>query len=214
VNKPFDEPYRMLTSRAEYRLSLRPSTADRRLSPLAFDRGLISAARANEIKCESEQLQLSVSFLEGRTFVPSPEVKRQLSELGIDPPARPMSAAELLRRPEVSIEQIARLVAALCAGEVEEVAWPLERLIEEEVKYGAFVERESREVKRRSALEQRALPEDIDYNVVKGLRIEASGKLNLRRPRTIGEASKLSGVTPADIAALLIHTGRAEAATP
>jgi tRNA uridine 5-carboxymethylaminomethyl modification enzyme len=86
-------------------------------------------------------------------------------------------------------------------------------LIEEEVKYGAFVDRERREVERRAALEQKTLPGDIEYDRIDGLRIEAATKLNARRPRTVGEASRMLGVTPSDIAALLIHTARAEAAS-
>jgi tRNA uridine 5-carboxymethylaminomethyl modification enzyme len=135
-----------------------------------------------------------------------------VEESGLASISRPLSAFALLRRPTVSIDEIAGLLRRTGFGDLSLPRHLLLRA-EEEVKYGAFIEREAREVSRRAALERRPLPENIDYTDVTGLRTEARQKLHSHRPRTFGEAGRLAGVTPADVAALLIHATRLEAAT-
>jgi tRNA uridine 5-carboxymethylaminomethyl modification enzyme len=211
ISKPFEEPYRMLTSRAEFRLSLRPSTADRRLGALAAERGLISRDRLSRIERESDEIRSAVASLCAAQLTPSSAHSDSLRSAGIEPLARTMSAAELLRRPEVTIEQLAMLVLDDRFPALRDVSPRIREMVEEEVKYGAFVERERREVDRRAALEHRELAPTTNYADIPGLRYEASSKLTMHRPRTIGEASRLSGVTPSDIAALLIHATRTEA---
>jgi len=123
-----------------------------------------------------------------------------------------INGIELLRRPGVSIYDVVATPGLRELADKPEYSARLFQLVEEDVKYGAFVEREKREVERRAALEHKQLPADIDYGQIEGLRIEAASKLSTRRPSTIGEAGRLLGVTPSDVAALLIHTAKAEAA--
>jgi tRNA uridine 5-carboxymethylaminomethyl modification enzyme len=213
VTKPFDEPYRMLTSRAEFRLSLRPSIADRRLCAVAEDRGLISLERRLEVEAESRAVDEVVGLISAVQLTPSTHHSAALRSEGYDPLTRTLTGTEFLRRPDVSLEQFAALAGGEAAERLSALSPRLLELVDEEVKYGAFVERERREVERRAALEHRNLPVEIVYEQIAGLRYEASTKLSTHRPRTIGEASRLAGVTPSDIAALLIHTARAEALT-
>lgn len=211
-SKPFEEPYRMLTSRAEYRLSLRPGTADDRLASLAYQHGLIGANRWREIESERSILDQAIDGLRNARLTPTLATTELVEESGLASISRPLSAFELLRRPTVSIDEIAGLLRRTGHGELTLPPHLLTRA-EEEVKYGAFIEREAREVSRRASLERRPLPENIDYTDVTGLRTEARQKLTSHRPRTFGEAGRLAGVTPADVAALLIHATRLEAAT-
>jgi tRNA uridine 5-carboxymethylaminomethyl modification enzyme len=209
-SKPFEEPYRMLTSRAEYRLSLRPGTADDRLASLAHDAGLIDRTRWHEIECERQCLDHAIDTSRGARLTPAAATAEIVEDAGLTSINRPRSAFDLLRRPEVSIDDITDLLRRAGYGELTRTPRLLKR-IEEEVKYGAFIEREAREVTRRATLERRPLPTEIDYHQVAGLRFEARQRLSANRPRTFGEATRLSGVTPADVAALLIHTTRLEA---
>jgi tRNA uridine 5-carboxymethylaminomethyl modification enzyme len=201
ANKPFDEPYRMLTSRAEFRLLLRPSTADARLGEIAYENGLISRARFDEVRKEETKLSSASEALQAARLTPGMEIASI---------SRSLTAFELLRRPESTVTEVMTLLdrAGLPAIDLEPDLLPR---LEESVKYGAFVERERREVARRSALEHRDLPESIDYSLINGLRIEAQQKLARSRPRTLGEASRISGVTASDIATLLVYAARGEA---
>jgi tRNA uridine 5-carboxymethylaminomethyl modification enzyme len=127
------------------------------------------------------------------------------------PVSKPMTAAELLRRPEASLGAVAS-AARLLGCELSAAALVPAARVENEIRYGAFLDRESKEVARQAALQDRLLPEAIDFAEVPGLRIEASNKLTLHKPRTIGEAGRLAGVTPSDIGALLIYLRRIERA--
>lgn len=211
ITKPFDEPYRMLTSRAEFRLSLRPSTADRRLSGIATERGLITRERLARVVHETQHVSTAVAMLANLAVTPSHAHTAALASAGVAPSHKTMSAADLLRRPDVTIEQLASLAIGDCDAQLQRLSDLTRTLVEEEIKYGAFVERERREVDRRATLDHRVLASSTDFAAVPGLRYEASAKLASHRPRTIGEASRLSGVTPSDIAALLIHATRSEA---
>jgi tRNA uridine 5-carboxymethylaminomethyl modification enzyme len=209
-SKPFVEPYRMLTSRAEYRLSLRPDTADDRLASLAFESGLIDEQRWREVTGERAMIDRAIDALRTAQLTPAAATAEIVEDAGMASISRPLSAYELLRRPAVTINEIADLLKRTGHGELTLSKHLLQR-VEEEVKYGAFIEREAREVARRAALERRPLPTDIDYTAVAGLRFEARQRLTANRPTTFGEAGRLSGVTPADVAALLIHATRCEA---
>jgi tRNA uridine 5-carboxymethylaminomethyl modification enzyme len=154
----------------------------------------------------------AVARLDESIVTTSAASNEMLEGAGIAPVSHPTSLAELLRRPESDLAAIERMVDAGFGRWIAPLPDRLKVLLEEEVKYGAFVERERREVQRRAALEDRAIPSTIDFSAVGGLRTEANLKLTAHRPRTIGEASRLSGVTPADVAALLIHAAKAEAA--
>ncbi|MGH2534055.1 MAG: tRNA uridine-5-carboxymethylaminomethyl(34) synthesis enzyme MnmG [Thermomicrobiales bacterium] len=208
VSKPFDEPYRMLTSRAEYRLHLRVDTADDRLADTAADHGLIRSSRLNAVNQERVLITQIRDRLAACRISPSPRDSTRLRIAGIEPPGRPVSAVELLRRPEVTFDQI----AALIEGMPPALSSSVRKRVEDHIKYEAFVEREEREIARRASLEHRPLSPTLDYAVIDGLRFEARAKLAQTRPTTFGQASRLSGVTPADMAVLLIHAARHEAA--
>jgi tRNA uridine 5-carboxymethylaminomethyl modification enzyme len=208
VNKPFDEPYRMLTSRAEHRLLLRASTAGERLTALAHRHGLVNDDRADEIEAESAAINAVTRQFEDRLVRPSSDLARRLEASGVPVP-RETSLASILRRPEVSLEQLQHhLPEELFDSFPNE----LQPRLEEAVKYGDFIKREAREVERHAKMESKALPDGVDYGSIPGLRHEAGVKLALHRPATFGDARRLSGVTPSDIAALLIHAARVEAA--
>lgn len=209
VNKPFDEPYRMLTSRAEYRLLLRTSTAGERLGGIARDHGLIDRDRLAEIEADAAAVARCVSQLKSLTIRPGSDGAERLESARIRVP-REANAAELLRRPEVRIRDV--LSALPVDLEVNSPADDLLNRIEEAIKYDDFIRREAHEAERHAKLESKPIPAQIDYLAIPGLRFEASQKLNLHKPATFGNAQRLSGVTPADIAALLIHAARAEAA--
>lgn len=207
ASRDFDEPYRMLTSRCEYRLLLRPDTAHDRLSEIAHANGLIDDRRLHEVREDRAHLESILGRLDRCFFLPRPDHEDLLAAFGLDPVSKPMSAAELLRRPESTFAKV-----AACVQEREGSAFDIAGIdpgrIESEVRYRAFMERESREVARHAGLHDQPIPDAIAYEEVQGLRIEASAKLSRHRPRTIGEAGRLAGVTPSDIGALLIHLNR------
>ncbi len=205
VSKPFDEPYRMLTSRAEYRLLLRAETAARRLSRLAYEEGLIDAGRLSEVEQETREAADLSALFATRWFAPNPRHDAALAAGGLAPVSRSMDGLELLRRPETTV---ARLVAALAHLGDEEAFLPVPhvcRQIENDIKYGGFITKASREADRQRNLEDKLLPKEIDYVAVAGLRTEAREGLTRHQPRTVGQASRLASVTPSDLAALLVH---------
>jgi tRNA uridine 5-carboxymethylaminomethyl modification enzyme len=209
ANRPFDEPYRMLTSRCEYRLLLRPDTARERLSTIAYEYGLIDAEKRWAVEHEQVELKRALALLESVVFLPRGDHRLALEASALEPVTKPMSAAEVLRRPDATFAAVSNAMrrSGINFEPIESVS--AER-IESEVRYGAFLARETKEVARQAALQDQVLPDFIDYTGIPGLRIEASNKLSVHKPRTIGEAGRLSGVTPSDIGALLIHLRRVE----
>jgi tRNA uridine 5-carboxymethylaminomethyl modification enzyme len=211
ASKPFDEPYRMLTSRAEFRLLLRPDTANDRLVSIAYDNGLIDEARLDEIRNERLRLDEALEAMNSTKIEPRADHDQLLQSAELRPVSRSSTATDVLRRPGVEFAAISHVVAGLGRGELEHLPEHLRARLVNEVKYGAFVEREAREASKQSTLQHRPLPVDIDYELVSGLRIEARAKLEKHNPRTLGEAGRLSGVTPADVAVLLVHLSRQSA---
>jgi tRNA uridine 5-carboxymethylaminomethyl modification enzyme len=210
VNKPFDEPYRMLTSRAEYRLLLRPSMAAQRLAAIALDHRLITRGRFEEVAQDARAVAEWVSRLSETMIRPGSDSAAHLEAAGIRIP-REASASDLLRRPELKIQNLLDPLAdELDASGIDD---GLLEQVEETIKYGDFIRREAHEVERHAKLESKPLPPSIDYLTIPGLRFEAGQKLIRHQPVTFGDARRLSGVTPSDIAALLIHATRLEAAT-
>lgn len=209
ANRPFDEPYRMLTSRCEYRLLLRPDTARERLGSIAYQNGLIDAASWHAIEHEREALEATIRFLDSASMYPRPDHDAVLAECGLAPVSKPMTLAELLRRPDATWRQIVSISEQMGFEAPAPGVVAINR-IENDVRYGAFLARESKEVARQSALHDRVLPDSVDYRAIPGLRIEAANKLALHQPRTIGEAGRLAGVTPSDVGAILIFLRRAE----
>ncbi|CAN5504837.1 tRNA uridine-5-carboxymethylaminomethyl(34) synthesis enzyme MnmG [soil metagenome] len=211
ASKPFDEPYRMLTSRAEFRLSLRPETADERLGQLAYDAGLVDRERFDETLNERSALDQAIVDLKSVRVYPGNRHQDVIAATAIGSIAKPATLFELFRRPSATVADIDSLAKSLGVSAVKELSHALKVRLDQEIKYGAFVEREAREVARSASMERRLIPEAVDFHAINGLRIEARAKLTHHRPRTFGEASRLSGVTPADIAVLLVHATQIEA---
>jgi tRNA uridine 5-carboxymethylaminomethyl modification enzyme len=202
VTKEIHEPYRMFTSRAEHRLLLRSDNADLRLTPLAGELGLVEPARVAAVERKREQSDALLAELRGRRVFPSFATNELLGAAGVAPLSAESSAEELLRRPEVRYTQIqaALDLPAMPAEVVEQV--------EVQAKYGGYLIKQQREVDRVQRMESRRLPPDFDYAGIRGLRNEARQVLARFRPATLGQASRLAGINPADIAVLLIALER------
>ncbi len=201
VTKGTNEPYRMMTSRSEYRLLLRQDNADARLTPIGHKVGLISDERYCTFLEKQGIIVNEIERLE-KTFVSPAKAKDMLSKIEEPELTSGISLADLLRRPKISYALLAEIdenrpnISARAALTVETT-----------IKYAGYIKRQCSEVERHKKLEQRPLPEDIDYKKIKGLRIEAAQKLDKIRPLNVGQASRISGVNPADITVLLIYLG-------
>ncbi|MGI6036626.1 MAG: tRNA uridine-5-carboxymethylaminomethyl(34) synthesis enzyme MnmG [Limnochordia bacterium] len=198
VTKGTTEPYRMLTSRVEYRLSLRQDNADYRLMALGREIGLVDTADYDRMCRRWEQIKRTQRQLEEEQIYPEAHVQRLMEKIGSTPLKRPLSAAHLLRRPEVAYGDIAPLLGG------EPLPEELVPLLEVEVKYAGYLAKEEQLVQRFRHLENILLPEDWDYSQVSGLSTEAVEKLNAIRPYSLGQASRISGVNPADISVLMV----------
>ena len=200
VTKGTEEPYRMMTSRSEYRLLLRQDNADLRLTEIGHRVGLIDDERYAEF-CEKKRLiDEEIARINRTNIPPSDEVNRLLADCGSTPISTGIKLSELLRRPELSY-------AVLAAVDKERPALPSAvcRTVEISVKYEGYIKRELAEAERKQKLEEKPLPKELDYTTVLGLRLEAAEKLNKVRPASVGQASRISGVNPADISVLLIY---------
>lgn len=205
VSLSFDEPYRMLTSRAEYRLVLRSDTADARLLPEASRLGLISAERVDEVRIENNAVEKTLHQLATMWFGANPRHSTALQAVGIQPASRSLSALDLTRRPQVRLQAVLSACAALgMLGAERPAGYAVER-VEIAAKYASFIEKEEREVARHAASDSEAIPSDLNFASVEGLRVEARQKLHAARPMTVGQARKTAGVTPTDVGALLVH---------
>ena len=200
VTKEVTEPYRLLTSRAEYRLLLRHDNADLRLSPLGHELGLISTERYQRAELKRKQTAEELQRLANTWFPPSQEVNAVLERFAYMPLSRDISALQLLRRPEVAYD----LIAALAPSPVPLLPEAIEQVVIE-AKYAGYIERQQQEVERIRRLEEWRIPPEMDYAQIAGLRSEAVEKLLRFRPATIGQAARIQGISPADIAVLLIH---------
>ncbi len=201
VTKGTNEPYRMMTSRSEYRLLLRQDNADLRLTPIGHAVGLIGEERYAVFLQKKEVIEAEKARLEA-TYVSPALANGLLEELDETPLKSGCSLADLLRRPAVSYEALAAIDPArptLSAAE--------QLTAETDIKYAGYVRRQQSEVEHRERLEAWRLPPELDYRAIRGLRLEAAQKLSDIRPLTVGQASRISGVSPADITVLLIHLG-------
>ena len=205
ITKGVNEPYRMFTSRAEYRLQLREDNADMRLTELGHQIGLVGDAQWRMFNDKREAVEREVQRLRSTWFTPKnlPEAD-QMRVLG-QKLGHEYSLHELLRRPNVSYADLMTLPNAASAENLTEVE--VEQ-VEIQVKYQGYIDRQNEEINRRQAMEDLRLPQDIDYSKVKGLSAEVQQKLNLHRPETVGQASRISGITPAAVALLMVHIKR------
>jgi tRNA uridine 5-carboxymethylaminomethyl modification enzyme len=208
VTKPFDEPYRMLTSRAEHRLLLRPDSAARRLAGLAYEEGLIEDDRYREVDRAGQAANASLAALARAWLTPNERCAEALTAAELAPVGRPMTALDVLRRPETTIGRLAVALSRLGDETLLNLDERIMATIETEAKYGAFIARADREAARQAGLEEQTLPVDLDFEAIPELRIEAREKLSQYRPATIGQAGRVPGVTPADLAVLMVRTAR------
>ena len=201
VTKGTNEPYRMMTSRSEYRLLLRQDNADVRLTPKGHAAGLISDERYASFLGKQRLTEEEIARLQ-RTHYSPEHCNAFLTANGMTPVASGVSLADLLRRPNMTYEMLGAI-------DPERPSLPLRVVttVEVTVKYEGYIKRQINEVQRHERLETRRLPEDLDYSAIRGLRLEAAQKLAQIKPLTVGQASRISGVNPADISVLLIYLG-------
>ena len=199
VTKGTEEPYRMMTSRSEYRLLHRQDNADRRLSAIGHRVGLVTDAQYDAVREKYEAVDREISRLEHTGVAPSAELDALLTACGSTPAAGSARLSDLVRRPQLTY-------AALAPFDPERPALPaaVQEAVEIELKYAGYIARQQRQVEQFQREESRLLPPDTDYTRITGLRIEAQQKLSAIRPLSIGQASRISGVSPSDVAVLLV----------
>ena len=203
VTRGTNEPYRMMTSRSEYRLLLRQDNADERLTKYGYALGLVSRERYEAVLSKYAAVDAEIGRLENTHLAPTPELAAKLSSLGEAPPASGVSLAALLRRPRVGYEDLAEFDEGR-----PELPRAVTNQVEIRLKYAGYIKRQLRQVEDFRRMENKPLPEDLDYSAVPGLRTEARQKLAAVRPESFGRAGRISGVSPADMAALAMYLGR------
>ena len=200
VTKENKEPYRMMTSRAEYRLLLRQDNADLRLSKKGYAIGLISQERYDWVVEKERLIQEEVERVEHVNIGANAKTQKVLEEHGSTPLKNGTTLAELIRRPELNYEDLAEI-----DPQRPQLAYDVVEQVNIHIKYDGYIKRQMKQVKEFKKLENKKLPEHFDYEQVKSLRIEAKQKLNLYQPVSVGQASRISGVSPADISVLLVY---------
>ena len=200
VTKGTSEPYRMMTSRSEYRLLLRQDNADLRLTEIGYKVGLVTEERYQKFLERKDATFKEVKRIESVIITPTEETNAILTEHGSTPITTGIRLSELLRRPEMSY----KILEKLDTGRPS-LPRSVQTTAEILIKYEGYIKREMSEVERQKKLESRLIPDDIDYKSIVGLRLESAEKLDAIRPKSIGQASRISGVNPADINVLLIY---------
>ena len=203
VTKGCADPYRMMTSRSEYRLILRQNNADERLTPIGYEIGLISEERYNKFKTTLEIKEKEIERLENTFASPSKEINEMLKEKGTVPLSTGIRFADLIRRPQLSISDLLPF-----DSEHPDLSEELLDKIETEIKYSGYIKRQMATVKEMHRMESTKLDVDTPYNEISGLRLEAREKLSKIKPLNIGQAMGISGVSPADISVLIIWLQR------
>ncbi len=206
VTRGVAEPYRMFTSRAEYRLLLREDNADLRLTPLGLRVGSVPAGRAARFERRKQTLAALREFLENTRLAPSPAADRAFREAGTAPPRQAARLAELLARPEIGLAVLRPLVEGWPEADPRD-----EETAEVEIKYAGYVRRDLETLERVRRLEHTALPADLDYDRVAGLTEEVRQVLHAVRPLSLGQAQRIRGMRPAAVSALLVHLRKAGA---
>ena len=200
VTKNPREPYRMLTSRAEYRLLLRQDNADKRLTPKGREVGLVENERWQKFQNKQEKIDQLEEFLHTTKVTPTKEVREALKDLESGGLKQDATLEKILRRPEISYRDLGKIV-----DELPDFSEEVIEQVEIANKYQGYIDRQQQQIKEFEKMENKILPEDIDYHSLDNLRREAREKLQRVKPRSLGQASRISGVSPADISALMVY---------
>ena len=203
VTKGCMDPYRMMTSRSEYRLLLRQDNADERLMPIGYSLGLVDEKTYNDFLWRKEAKEKEIERLNSTFLGPSEKLNELLVNSGTAAMTAGLSLADLIKRPQLGYEMLAEF-----DKQRPDLPYCVTEKVEIEIKYEGYILRQQAQVNEMLRLEKKLIPDDIDYTKVYGLRLEAVEKLNKIRPANIGQASRISGVSPADISVLLIHLSR------
>ena len=200
VTKGTNEPYRMMTSRSEYRLYLRQDNADLRLTELGYEIGLVSEKKYNRMISKREESARELARVEKAIIPPGKEINGFLENAGTSPLVTGASVADLIRRPQLTYESLAPFDKTRTA-----LPYDVREQVEISLKYDGYIKRQKAQIEQFKKLESVKIPDGIDYMSLQGLRTEARQKLTKIRPGSVGQASRISGVSPADIAALLLY---------
>ncbi|HKL12387.1 MAG TPA: tRNA uridine-5-carboxymethylaminomethyl(34) synthesis enzyme MnmG [Halanaerobiales bacterium] len=205
VTKGTEEPYRIMTSRAEYRLILRQDNADLRLKEIGYNLGLISEERYQKFLDKKQDIERTLEFLRDVQVTPTPENREKLKSLDSGALKKPVKLAKLLKRPEVEYDDL-----KFFAPDLPEVSQEVKEQVNIQTKYKGYIDRQESQIEQFKKMEDKLIPKDIDYDQLENLRLEAREKLDKIRPRSLGQASRISGVSPADISVLMIYIEQQE----
>ncbi|MFW6268829.1 MAG: tRNA uridine-5-carboxymethylaminomethyl(34) synthesis enzyme MnmG [Bacillota bacterium] len=200
VTKGTKEPYRIMTSRAEYRLLLRQDNADQRLTPLGYEIGLISEKRYDKYRQKKELISEAMEFLKNVQVTPTPENTEKLAALNSGKLSKPVKLNKLLRRPEINFSDL-----ELFVDDFPEFPPEVKEQVSIQVKYKGYIDRQMSQIKEFKKMEDKIIPQEIDYGQISNLRKEAREKLAQIKPHSLGQASRISGVSPADISVLMVY---------